>query len=136
MKLVTDANILFSAFVKGGLTRKIWFERRLELYAPIRLFEEYRKYAAEMKEKSKLSEEESASLTLLLFGRVRIVGKPEIIPYLPAAEHLTSDTKDAPYIACALTVGAEIWSNDPHLKQPRIRCWSTRELAEELGYLK
>lgn len=43
------------------------------------------------------------------------------------------DPDDSPYLAAALAVTAEIWSNDPHLKQQSLaRVFSTKELIDKL----
>ncbi len=133
MKLVVDANTLFSAYLKGGLTRKLWFDRRLELYAPAMLALEFGKYAAELQKRSGLRQNESARLTTLLFGRINVVRDEEMTPYAGAARHLTTDEKDEAYIAAALAIGADLWTRDRDLRQPRIRVWRTEEIAEELG---
>ena len=44
-----------------------------------------------------------------------------------------SDKKDAPYAACALATGAEVWSNDRHFRDLRIKNWTTKELLEKTG---
>jgi len=132
VKLVADANILFSAFLKKGLTRDVWFDPRVALFAPAYVLDEYSKYAADLCQRSGLSDAAASALFGRLVRRVSLVPTEELIPYISAAEHLIDDPKDAPYVACALSVGADIWTHDRHFRQPRIRVWSTTALAEEL----
>lgn len=135
MKLVADANILFSAFLKSGLTRQVWFDPRVRLHAPAYVLDEYSKYAAELCQRSGLREPAASALFGRLVRRLALVPTEELVPYIAAARHLVGDSKDEPYVACALAVGADIWTHDRHFRQPRIRVWSTHALAEELGLI-
>ncbi|MFH1106810.1 MAG: PIN domain-containing protein [Candidatus Micrarchaeota archaeon] len=132
MRLSVDANVPFSAMLREGLTRKLFFDRRLVLFAPRFLLKEFDKYAGELRMRSRLSKKEFVELGRLLLSRIRWVEDGEITPFLPAARHLCSDAKDVPYLACALAVGADLWSRDRDLLQPRVRVWETGELAEAL----
>ncbi len=44
LKLVIDANILFAALIKGGLTAELIISDELQLFAPEFLLEEFSKY--------------------------------------------------------------------------------------------
>ena len=44
MRLIIDANILFSALIKDSSTAKLLIDDKLKLYAPEFLFEEFAKY--------------------------------------------------------------------------------------------
>ncbi|MFH1199442.1 MAG: PIN domain-containing protein [Candidatus Micrarchaeota archaeon] len=129
MQLVVDANVLFSALLKAGMTRRLLFDRRLSLYAPRLLLEEFGKYAAELQKRSRLPKKEFVELSKMLLSRIHWVPDSEINPFLPAARHLCSDEKDVPYLACALAAGAELWSRDRDLLQPRVKVWETAQLA-------
>ncbi len=107
-------------------------DRRLTLYAPRFLGLGYAKYANELRGKSRLSENNFGELTKILLRRIRLVPDDEIMLYYKAALGLVSDKKDAPYVACALSTGADIWSNDRHLSGTRIRNWKTNELLEKM----
>jgi len=132
VRLVVDANVFISAFLKDGMSRRIILDRRLELYAPEFLLQEYTKYSAELFVRSGLPREKALRLAVLLLSRIHFVTEGELIPYKEAAKHLTTDSKDEAYVACALAVGSDLWSRDRHLRQPRLRCWATEELAEKL----
>ena len=129
MKLVVDANVLFSAFLKKGKTREILLDRELELYFPEFLIEEFKKYFPMLVERSKIETNQAARLSQLLLNKIKLVEITELLPYKEAAKHLTTDLKDEPYVACALAVGADLWSRDKHLRGSRIKCWTTEELA-------
>lgn len=135
MKLVIDANVLFSALLKDSATRKLVIDRRITLFAPRFLILEYAKYADELRRKSRLEKNAFSDLTKRLLRRIKLVSDEEIMPYYAAGQSLVSDKKDAPYVACALSVGAELWSQDRHLKGIRVRNWTTKELMEKLEYI-
>ncbi|MFH0837610.1 MAG: PIN domain-containing protein [Candidatus Aenigmatarchaeota archaeon] len=132
MRLVVDANVLFSAFLRKGVTRQLILDRRLELFAPEFLIDEYTKHSNELIERSGLEKDNALRLISLLFARIVIVKTNELLLYKDAAKHLTTDENDEAYIACALATRADLWSRDRHLKTGRIRCWSTEELAKKL----
>ncbi|MCR4335607.1 MAG: PIN domain-containing protein [archaeon] len=132
MKLVIDANILFSALLKDSITRNLLLDRRLALFAPKFLITEYAKYSRELRKRSGLKEDEFGELSKRLIRRIKLVLDKEIILYYQAAQSIVSDKKDTPYIACALAIGADTWSNDKHLKNARIKNWTTKELAEKI----
>ncbi len=132
MKLVIDANILFSALLKDSGTRNLTLDRRITLFAPTFLLLEYAKYSKELMGRGKLKKKDFASLTKRLLRRIRVVSDGEIMLYYAAAQSLVNDKKDAPYVACALATGADIWSNDRHLKGIRVRNWKTKELIEKM----
>jgi len=135
MRLVADANVFFSAFIKTGLTRKLWFDARIELFAPRFIVEEFIAHASEITHKSGLNTDDSAVLFDLLIHKMKFVEESELLHYASAAKHLVCDEDDEAYVACALAANTDIWSHDRHLKQPRIRVWKTAELAKQLGYL-
>ena len=136
MKITADANILFSALIKEGLTRKIWFNPEIELISPKFLLVEFKKYAHYLKKKSGLNETEFGLLSEKLLSQIRFIEDQELKPYLPAAASLSTDPKDWLYIACALKEDTIIWSQDKELKnQQRIKTLSTQEMQKEIGLL-
>ncbi len=108
-------------------------DRRLGLYAPRFLLEEFQKYFGELVVRSGLRQDEALSLSKILLSRVAFVEAKEIEAYRRAAKFLVSDEKDEAYVACALAVGAELWSHDRRVRNGRIKCYSTKEILDELG---
>jgi predicted nucleic acid-binding protein len=70
VRLVVDANVLFSALIRDGVTRKLFFEDRLELFAPEYLFEEFAGHRKEILQKSQRSEVEFGHVMTILRGRI------------------------------------------------------------------
>jgi len=136
MKATIDANVLFSALLRDGLTRKALFSPELELSAPEFLLAEFAKYRAFLSKKFSGSEKEFSILLEKIISQITFVPDAELKPFLPAAASIIPDKKDQLYIACALKEDTVIWSNDAHFRgQKRIRVKMTAELAKEVGLL-
>lgn len=136
MKLIIDANILFSALLKDGGTRKLWFNPDFELIAPAQLVVEFSKYRSELRSRFDGSDEEFDDWLNRMLSQVRFVSNEELVPFLPAAESLITDSKDWLYLACALKEDAIIWSQDVGFnQQKRIIVKNTKEMMEEFGRL-
>lgn len=134
MKFTVDANILFSALLKRGATRKIWFDPQIELFAPKYLLVEFEKYRPFLQKKFKAAKEEFEVLCTKLVSHVLFVEDDELKAYLPAAKSLSNDPKDWLYLACALKLETLIWSSDKEFKkQLRIKTKNTAEMLEEYG---
>lgn len=133
MRLVADANVLFSSLIRDGTTRRIWFDPRVSLCAPALILVELIKYRPYIESKCEGGMESLDRLAEKALSRVSIVGEESLKPYMPAAASLIRDSKDWLYIACALKEDAAIWSNDKHFKgQKRVEVKTTVELLSEL----
>jgi predicted nucleic acid-binding protein len=138
MKLVVNANILFSFFKEDSSTRELIcrFEI-LELFTPSFCIEEILKYKKVICKKSGISEKsfEKALNELKVF--VKIVPVSEYSAFLKKAVKISPDPDDADFFALALKLGCPIWSNDSKLKrQSEVNVVSTKELMEFLSKVK
>jgi len=98
VKLVVDANVVFSALISGKLT-ETFLSPKLELFAPELLFIEIRKHTEEIKQKSYFSDKDFEILLELLEKRVKIVAMERFIyKFNEAKELLKGHSKDAPYV--------------------------------------
>jgi len=130
LDLVVDANVLFSILVKDSKTAEIAFLDELHLFAPEFIFEEYEKYARVLAEKTDRPPENFARIFSILKTRIRVIPAEEIAPFTERAKKISPDPKDAAYLALALRLRADIWSNDKRLSnQKSVRIWRTEELA-------
>ncbi len=138
MKLVVDANILFAALIKEGSTAELLISDKLQLFAPDFLFKEFAKYEELILKKTHRSKEEFHQFLEILQEQITIVQKKEIIPYMEKAEKISPDPKDTVYLALAIALKSDIWSNDKKLKQDQkeINVLSTEELIEKTKLLK
>jgi len=129
MKLVVDANILFAALIKQGLTAELMISDKLQLFAPEFLFNEFSKYVSLILKKTNRSKDEFFQFLEILREQITVVLKEDIIPYIHKAEKSSPDPKDTIYLALALAIKSDIWSNDKKIrKQNKIEIFSTHEL--------
>jgi predicted nucleic acid-binding protein len=146
MKLVVDANILFSFFKKDSTTRELILDPELkydlDLFAPKCVLEEIEKHRNGICSKFSLflKDFDIMSSSLPLF--IKIVPRDLFKESLPMAEKiLFPHLKDVPYVALSLSFkskGYEIglWSNEKRLKKLEkhgIKVFSTFELITFLS---
>ena len=138
MRLIVDANVLFSALIKEGLTAELLISDKLQLFAPEFLFTEFAKYKDLILRKTHRNEEEFNQLLEILKEQITIVPKKEITPFMDEAEKISPDPKDTIYLACAIALRSNIWSNDKKLKQDqtKITVFSTEELLKRTDIIK
>ncbi len=136
MKVTVDANILFSALIRKGKTRSIWFGPEIELFAPRFILIEFQKYNSFLQKKFNGTQEEFNLLSKSLLSQVNFVSDEQLKSFLPAAVSLINDPKDWLYLACALKEDTIIWTNDKGFKkQERVKIRTTTEMIEEVGLL-
>jgi len=131
MKLVVDANILFSALIRDDHTRRLFFKDGLELFAPEYLFDEFEKYEDEILEKTQRSRDELSTAVAILRDKMTIFPTDKYKKFMKNALEITPDKNDAAYFAVALAINGNLWSNDKLLKtQNTVRVFSTAEITE------
>jgi predicted nucleic acid-binding protein len=136
MKATVDANIFFSALLRKGITKRIWFDMETILYAPAFLLDEFYKHEKFLKNKFRGTINEFNSLSQKLLSQICFIPNQELSAFLPAAKTLSKYPEDWIYLACALKQDTIIWSNDKEFKkQSRIKAKTTTELMQELGFL-
>jgi len=143
MLLVVDANIVFSALIREGITLKLFEFNSIfeifELVAPEFIWDEIGRHKEEIIRKSKLSERELETVLEFIRSEVRIVPEEYFSEFLKEAKEI-SPAEDFPYVALALKLKslgleAKIWSNDKKLKKAlegRIEVLSTKEILGRL----
>lgn len=122
MKLVVDANIVFSAIVRSSRTRELLFYPSLELYSPESLFEELEEHKPEILQKSGLQEKEFYVFLSAFRKIIEVVPKTAYSEYLTEAGAVIDDIDDLPFAALAIALNAnqgglgggdcDIWSGD------------------------
>jgi len=132
MKLVVDANILFSALIKEGMTKKILFDLSYELYSPAFIFEEFKKHQNEILFKTHRTNEEFYKILESLKEIISFVPDEDFTDYIEGAEKICPDYDDSAYFALALKLNCGIWTEDKKLKeQNKINIYSTKDLIEK-----
>lgn len=119
-KVVVDTNILFAALrVKNSTIRKMLERKDITFYSPNFLMVELFKHKERILNKSKLTEEETYETLTGLFAFIHFVSEDSLsMGNLIAAFRLCNeiDEKDTPFIALALELECDIWTNDEALK--------------------
>ena len=132
MKLVADANILFSCLIKEGKTIELFLNPFLKLHAPEFLLEEFEKYKKEILNKTNRTQEEFDNIFNILKEIITLIPMKKFENYFEEAKIFCPDKNDVNYFALALKLNCPIWSNDKKLKQQdKIKVYSTRDLIKE-----
>jgi predicted nucleic acid-binding protein len=131
MKLVIDTNIIISALIKNGISRRIIISPLINFIAPDYMLQEISKYEKLICKKAKLNHDEFRLLLNLIFENINIIPKEDYKDQLNHAKTLIDDINDIPFIALCLASKADgIWSDDVHFKtQKDIMIFRTKELA-------
>jgi len=132
MKIVIDANILFSALIVKGRTDELILRNSLELFAPDFLLKEFNKYLLLILEKTRRSDQEILNAYNLIIKRITFIKENDFSDYITNAEEICPDENDIFYFALALKLNCGIWSNDKLLKnQEVITVYSTSDLLDK-----
>ena len=134
LKLVVDANILFTGLIGKGVTKALLFSDNLELFAPEFLFDELKEHKYRIESISSLSPKDIEQLINKLEDTIKTIEKSEFEEFLDEANAIMSDPDDTEYLALSLALNkCPIWSNDPHFKeQSAVQVFTTDELVEFL----
>jgi len=132
MKIVIDANILFSALIVKGRTDELILRNSLELFAPDFLLKEFNKYLLLILEKTRRSDQEILNAYNLIIKRITFIKENDFSDYITNAEEICPDENDIFYFALALKLNCGIWSNNKLLKnQEVITVYSTSDLLDK-----
>lgn len=133
---VIDTNIIISALIRDGLTRKILTNLKMNFIFPEYGLKEIYYYKKEIMRKSGLSEKGFDILLLRLLKYVRLIPLSLITDFRKEAEDIIGHIhkNDVVFIATALAFNCPVWSDDKHFKmQNRIKVLTTEEIKEILN---
>ena len=131
MDLVVDANILFAALIKDGITAKLLFLDDLHLYAPEFLLDEFNKHRKYLLDKTHRTKEEFNEILQVLSCRIIFFPLEDIELYLEKADKISPDPDDSIYFAIALKIGASIWTNEKRLlRQNIVNIYTTSDILD------
>ena len=137
MRIVIDANVLFSAMCKDGMTRHILLEEDNTFLFPKYMIEEYDKYKDILRKKSKLNIQEFELLFNLILTSLQKVPMSVLEPFIEEAKIIIDkiDPKDMFFVAATLAYpDAILWSDDKKLKmQDDVTVLNSRDI---IGLLK
>ncbi|MBS3086353.1 putative toxin-antitoxin system toxin component, PIN family [Candidatus Pacearchaeota archaeon] len=132
MRFVLDTNIILSALIKNGLTRKIITNLDFEFFTPSFALSEIFKYKKYICNKAKINEKQFEILFNKTFEYVEIIPMHYYRAHIPKSLDLIEDKKDISFLACAIALNAFIWSNDEHFKKQKIvKIFTTDEFIKK-----
>lgn len=134
MKIIVDTNRILAALLSKGNTRRIILSNNLDFYTLDYALDEINKYRDLILEKTGMNKKDIDLLLSLFMQNISMIPEEDIKPNMKEASEIMKeiDTKDAPILACALSVkNSSIWSEDKHFdKQDKIKVCKTKDLLE------
>lgn len=132
MKIVVDANVIFSVLRPNSASAYLFSEMDAEFYAPHFLEHELTKHKEECKEKAGLSEHEYELTMSEICNRIRFSKLEDYKKHLGKARQIVADNEDVEYIALALMLDAAVWSLDERLRQQNVvRVLNTKQILKK-----
>src|SRR3989344_3215418 len=132
MKIVVDTNRILAALLSKGDTRKIILSSNIEFYTLDYVTEEINKYMNYILEKTRMDKKDVDLLLSLFMQNITIIPEEDIKTNMKKALEIMKrvDSKDAPIVACALSVKKSIiWSEDKHFdRQNKIKIYKTKDV--------
>ena len=131
MKFVLDTNIILSALIKDSLTRKIIKNLEFEFFVPSYSLSEIKKYKKYACKKARITEKQFDVLLKNLFESIEIVPIHFYEKQLEVSKKLIDDIKDVPFLACAIALKSDIWSDDKDFqKQKKVKIFTTSDFIK------
>jgi predicted nucleic acid-binding protein len=133
--IAIDTNIIISALIKDGATRKILLDSSFNFIFPGYGLKEIYFYRNYIKDKSGMDDEEFDRVLLRIFKYVRPVPWHIIKKFGNLADNIMGkiDKKDTVFIATALAFKCPLWSDDSHFKrQNKIKVLTTKDIIHLL----
>ena len=135
MEVVVDTNVIISALLRDGLTRRILLLAPFEMYTVPFTKQEIENHKGELLHKSGLDEDSFGHLLDLIFAKMVVVDREVLEPFRKRAGSILKDIDpaDAPFLALAMALDCPVWSNDRDLKKQRVvKVYTTQEILELL----
>jgi len=85
---------LFAALIKKGVTADLLFNKKLELYTPFFVFEEFKKYEREILNKTHRTPLDFQKFFISINESLNIIPSKELKGFVRDAEELTPDPLD------------------------------------------
>ncbi|MEK6926606.1 MAG: PIN domain-containing protein [Nanoarchaeota archaeon] len=131
MKFVVDTNIILSALIKDSLSREILTNFKFDFFTSSFALSEITKYREYVCKKASLTEEQFNSILKKIFEYIEVVNSDSYHNSIAEASVLIEDTKDIPFLACAIFLGANILSEDRHFnKQSKVKVFGVNEFVK------
>jgi predicted nucleic acid-binding protein len=136
MRLIVDANVIFSFFKRDSFTRGFIFTHpELELFVPEYLFDEIDEYRDIIIKKARIDDNVYDTTVRELRSMCNTVSLDDYSMMMEKAKLLSPDPDDIDYFALALYLNGPIWSNDLHLQiQKEILILTTEDIRKLYPY--
>src|SRR3989338_3023196 len=135
MDVVIDSNVLFRTLISRGEILKLLFDINLQMFAPLKLKEEFLEHKPEILSKSKLSSEEFETFSMLILERITFIPSEEFDSYIvKAKELLGKHSKDEDFVALCLSKSLKFWTYEKLLFDLGFGI-STKQISESLSDL-
>ena len=132
MQVVIDSNILFKVLISQGEIIKLVFNSELEIFAPLKLKEEFNKHKNEVLLKSKATKEKFELFSSLVFKRITFIPLEIYESYIPKAKELLGKhIKDEDFVALSLSKDIKVWTYEDLLFKKGIAI-STKQISNAL----
>ncbi|MBN1157686.1 hypothetical protein JXA85_08770 [Candidatus Woesearchaeota archaeon] len=133
MKIVLNTNIYFSLMKPDSSASHLFSFLNTEFIAPTQLKSELNRHKEECLLKSGLSRQEFDMRMDAIEAKINFHEVSKYRKFLQRAIKELFDPEDSPFVALALSIGALVWSNDPHLKKQKlVEVFSTKELIDKM----
>ena len=132
LKVVIDSNILLRTLISRGDILRLIFNRKLKLFAPEKLKEEFENHKKEVLLKSKLSEDRFNLLLSLILKRIIFVSLDKYNSFiLKALKLLKEHKKDKDFLALCLFMNVKFWTYEKRFFDLGLAI-STKQISEQL----
>ena len=133
MRLVIDANEIFSFFNAKSKARELALRFDVLLFSPYFAIDEIKKHELSVRKRFSLSERQFSLILRFLQYVITFVPMSEYEEFVPEAERISPDPNDIDFLALALKLQSPLWSQDKALKsQLKVEVLSTAELVKKL----
>jgi len=135
MKLVIDANEMFSFFNPKSLARSIALRHDLELHSPYFALGEIEHVRPMIIKRFSLSAAGFDAVISLLRSVIKFSPEGAYLDMIDRAMEISPDPDDADFLALAMLLNCPLWSEDKALrKQKDVEVYSSTELSRILEW--
>jgi predicted nucleic acid-binding protein len=135
MEVVIDSNVFFRILISQGDIIELLFNDNLQIFAPMKLKEEFIKNKKEILEKSSLLESDFEELSSEIFNRITFVPLGAYESFVPRAKQFLGEhEKDIAFVALCLSKKLSLWTYESLLFEIGLGI-STKQISNELSSL-
>ena len=130
--LLVDTNCIIAALIKDSTARAIILSQKFTLHTITHAKNEVRNHKDALLNKTGRDAHTFDILLDRLLSNISILDDRHAIMFFPNARTIMDhiDPNDTPFIAAALALNCDIWSDDEHFqKQTIIKTWRTRDIV-------